>query len=179
MRTTNFLPWRQNRQRCCLRFWGLLFSGSLLLTLSLYLSVRSSQLTLASLSQPWRDSTQTLRQALEQRKQQWLGMQSQRQQQQRWELQKAATRDWQQVLTSLAETLPTQAWLTALRFQQSTLYLTGYTFTPGALSGLERALGAFPGFILKPAGEMRQDDQGRWLFNYILIRREVNNAEPL
>ena len=176
MKTPNFLPWRHYRQRHCLRFWGLMFTGSLLLTLSLYLSGRGSHAAGASASQQWRDSNLTLRQALEKRKQQWLSMQSQRQQQQRWEQQKAATREWQQVLTALSEALPAQAWLTGLRFQHAMLHLAGYSATPGALSGLERTLGMFPGFTLKPAGEMRQDDQGRWQFNYTLIRREVSDA---
>jgi pilus assembly protein HofN len=156
-----------------------MFTGSLFLTMSLYLSGRSSHSATLPTSQQWRDSNLTLRQALEQRRQQWLAMQSQRQQQQRWEQKKVATRDWQQVLITLSEILPAQAWLTRLRFQQSTLFLTGYTSTPGALSGLERALGVFPGFMLKPAGEMRQDEQGRWLFSYALSRREASDEEPL
>lgn len=154
----------------------MLFTGSLLVTLSLYLSGRSSQAASLPATKQWQDSNLTLRQAIEQRKAQWLAMQTRRQQQQRWEQKKAATRDWQQVLVALSETLPAQAWLSHLRFQQSTLYLTGYSATPGALSGLERALEAFPGFTLKPTGEMRQDEQGRWQFNYTLIRREASDG---
>ena len=30
MRTANLLPWRQRQQRHCLRFWGGMFTGSLL-----------------------------------------------------------------------------------------------------------------------------------------------------
>ncbi|WP_286809570.1 PilN domain-containing protein [Leclercia sp. UBA2479] len=179
MRTANLLPWRQSRQRHCVRFWGLLFTGSLFLVLSLYLSGRASHFAFLPASQQWRDSNLTLKQALEQRKKQWLAMQNQRQQRQRWEQQKAATRDWQPVLITLSDTLPAQAWLTRLRFQQSTLYLTGFTSTPGALNRLERALEAFPGFLLKPAGEMRQDAQGRWQFSYALSKREANDAGPL
>jgi len=160
------------------RFWGLLFTGSLFLVLSLYLSGRTSHFASLPASRQWRDSNLTLKQALEQRKKQWLAMQNQRQQRQRWEQQKAATRDWQQVLITLSETLPAQAWLTRLRFQQSTLYLTGFTSTPGALNRLERALEGFPGLRPGAPGEMRQDAQGRWQFSWTLTRKEQADADP-
>lgn len=35
MSAANLLPWRQQQKRHCLRFWGLLFTGSLLVTLGL------------------------------------------------------------------------------------------------------------------------------------------------
>ncbi|EPJ9455039.1 hypothetical protein QDZ17_001944 [Pluralibacter gergoviae] len=35
-RPVNLLPWRQNRRRCVLRFWGLMFSALPLLAAALY-----------------------------------------------------------------------------------------------------------------------------------------------
>ncbi|MGC8401514.1 hypothetical protein ACP3P6_16625 [Enterobacter mori] len=40
MSTANFLPWRQQRRMRCLRFWGVLFIASLLVTLTLGLGLR-------------------------------------------------------------------------------------------------------------------------------------------
>lgn len=178
MRAANLLPWRQQRQRRCLRLWGLLYGGSLLLVLGLALNVRAnSQLAQSELRQ-WHDSDRALRQAIEQRKKGWLALRHQRQQQARWEQRKAATRAWQPLLTALADALPAQAWLTRLRFQQSVLYLSGCAATPGALSGLEKSLGQLPGFALKPAGEMRQQAPGCWQFNYALAQQEAPDAEP-
>ncbi len=35
--TINLLPWRQTRRRACLRFWGVLFSASLVLSIGVLL----------------------------------------------------------------------------------------------------------------------------------------------
>ena len=42
MRTANLLPWRQRQQRRCLRFWGGMFTGSLLVALMLCATSRVS-----------------------------------------------------------------------------------------------------------------------------------------
>lgn len=178
MRTANFLPWRQRQRQGCLRFWGLLFTGSLLLALMLFVSSRViSPLTLR-VAGLWQASDRVLYQALEQRHKQAAALHTQRQQQQRWAQQKAVTRSWQPTLIALSGALPDQAWLATLRFQQSTLQLKGYAATLPAVEAFETALRQLPGFTLGTPGEMRQDAQGRWQFAYSLTRKELADADP-
>ncbi len=178
MRAANLLPWRQDQQRRCLRLWGLLYCASLSLVLCLALNERAQHRVTQKEIRQWHDSDQALRQAIERRKKEWLALRLQRQQLALWEQQKAATRAWQPLLTALADALPTRAWLTRLRFQQSVLYLSGCAATPGALSGVEKSLKLLPGFTLKPAGEMRLASPGCWEFNYGLAQQEAFDAEP-
>lgn len=178
MRTINLLPWRQWQRRRCLRVWGLMFTGSLLLALMLSAASRASDPLATRASMLWHASDLALRQGLEQRQKRWTALQTRLQQQQRWALRKAKTEAWQPALIALSRLLPEQAWLAQLRFQQSTLSLTGYAATLPALAALETALRQMPGFIPGAPGEMRQDAQGRWQFNWTLIRTESADADP-
>lgn len=178
MRTANLLPWRQRQRRRCLRFWGLMFTGSLLLTLMVCAASRASTLLATRASALRHTSDLTLRQGLAQRQKQWTALQARHQQQQRWALRKAKTEAWQPALIALSRHLPEQAWLAQLRFQQSTLSLTGYAATQHALVALETALRQVPGFIPGVPGEMRQDAQGRWQFSWTLTRKESADADP-
>ena len=178
MRTVNLLPWRQRQRRRCLRFWGLMFTGSLLLALMLSAASRASDPLVSRASTLRHASTLALRQGLEQRQKQWRALQARHQQQQRWALHKAKTEAWQPALIALSRLLPEQAWLAQLRFQQSTLSLTGYAATLPALAALETALRQMPGFIPGAPGEMRRDAQGRWQFSWTLTRTESADADP-
>ncbi|MEB6381238.1 PilN domain-containing protein [Leclercia adecarboxylata] len=179
MRTANLLPWRQRQKSHRLRFWSVLFSGSLLLTLMLWASLRIATSLQEQIFAQRQASDLALKQALAQRQKQWTARRARDQQQQRWAQQKAKTEAWQRVLIALARTLPEQAWLAQLRFQQSTLSLSGYAATLPALAGLETALRQLPGFIPGAPGEMHQDTQGRWHFSWTLTRKEQADADPL
>lgn len=178
MRTINLLPWRQRQRRRCLRFWGLMFTGSLLLALMLSAANQVSDRLVTRASTLRHASVLALRQGLEQRQKEWTALQARHQQQQRWALHKAKTEAWQPALIALSRLLPEQAWLAQLRFQQSTLSLTGYAATLPALAALETALRQMPGFIPGAPGEMRQDAQGRWQFSWTLTRTESADADP-
>ncbi len=178
MRTANLLPWRQRQQRRCLRFWGGMFTGSLLVALMIYATSRVSDAFVTRASALRHASDVALRQGLEQRQKQWTALQAKHQQQQRWMRDKARTEAWQPALIALSHLLPEQAWLAQLRFQQSTLSLTGYAATLPALAALEPALRQMPGFTPGAPGEMRQDAQGRWLFSWTLNRKESADADP-
>jgi len=178
MRTANLLPWRQWQRRRCLRFWGMMFTGSLLVTLMLCAASRACDPLVTRASMLRHTSDLALRQGLEQRQKQWTALQARHRQQQRWALQKAKTEAWQPALIALSRHLPEQAWLAQLRFQQSTLSLTGYAATLPALGALEAALRQVPGFIPGAPGEMRQDAQGRWQFSWTLIRKEGADVDP-
>ncbi len=178
MRAANLLPWRQRQRRRCLRFWGLMFTGSLLVTLMLCAASRACNPLVTRASALRHASDLALRQGLEQRQKQWTALQARHQQQQRRAQQKAKTEAWQPALIALSRHLPEQAWLAQLRFQQSTLSLTGYATTLPALGALEAALRQVPGFIPGAPGEMRQGAQGRWQFSWTLIRKEGADADP-
>ena len=77
-------------------------------------------------------------------------------------------RAWQPVLESFAGMMPSQVWLTELRYQPPSLMLTGYAATLPALSALRDGLGKMVGFTPGPTGELQQDDQGRWMFTFHL-----------
>lgn len=177
MRTANLLPWRQRQKRHCLRFWGLLFIGSLLLSLILFVTSRASLPLMMRVSALWQASDLSLRQALELRHKQWTARQSMHQQQQRWMQQKAMTVAWQPALIALASAIPQQAWLAQLRFQHSTLSLSGYAATLPSLKALETALRQLPGFTLGAPGEIKRDAQGRWQFSWSLTRKENVDAD--
>ena len=70
----------------------------------------------------------------------------------------------QPVLASLSRAIPSQVWLTELRYQPPALILTGYAITLPALSTLRDALGQIAGFTPGTPGELRQDSRGHWLF---------------
>ncbi len=178
MRTANLLPWRRRQKRDCLRFWAVLFSGTLLLLLMLWSTGRASDPLLVRAATLRHASDRVLHQALEKRQKQWRAFEAQRQQQQRWAQQKAKTMAWKPVLTALAAAIPEQTWLAHLRYQQSTLSLSGYALTLPALSALEAALRQLPGFTLGAPGEMRKDAQGRWQFSWTLTRKENADADP-
>ncbi|WP_336285411.1 PilN domain-containing protein [Citrobacter arsenatis] len=168
--TINLLPWRQTQRRACQRFWCVLFSASLLLSIGVLLRYQSvitvenrTELLLADAEKTRAEALMALKPRIQQRQQQ-------RQQIQARNKQRAQTRSWQQVLQRLAELLPEQAWLTKITWQQETLELTGNTLNFAALKALEAQLRQQPMFKLGSPGETQQDVQGRWQFHYRLTR---------
>ncbi|EPC3471467.1 PilN domain-containing protein [Enterobacter asburiae] len=156
MSLMNFLPWRQQRRARCLRFWGVMCVGTVLLMFAVIFCLRINPVMRLHALQTELTGTQTVQHALASR--QKLASQAQKPAQTRQQ------RAWQPVLESLSRATPSQVWLTELRYQPPALMLTGYAITLPALSALRDALGQIAGFTPGTAGELRQDSQGRWMF---------------
>lgn len=165
----NFLPWRARRQRQCLRLWLTIFSVTLLLIVLLAAMLRMQTAQKNRRLELIQQAGITLQTGLAQRKTNLLARQAEYQARQQRYRQLQATREWQQILTRLADTLPEQAWLSELRFQQRTLSLAGYAVSFTALSQLETALYALPGLRMGKPGPASRDAQGRWQFDYALV----------
>lgn len=160
MSIMNFLPWRQQRRARCLRFWGAMGVGTVLLMLVIMFGLRMNPLMRLHALQTDLTGMQTVQHALLSR--QKLASQAQ------LPAQTLQRRAWQPVLESLSRAMPAQAWLTELRYQPPALMLSGYALTLPALSALRDALGQIAGFTPGTAGELRRDSQGRWVFTLYL-----------
>lgn len=156
MSLMNFLPWRQQRRARCLRFWGAMCVGTVLLMFAVIFCLRINPVMRLHALQTELTGMQTVQHALASR--QKLASQAQKPAQTRQQ------RAWRPVLESLSRATPSQVWLTELRYQPPALMLTGYAITLPALSALRDALGQIAGFTPGTAGELRQDSQGRWMF---------------
>lgn len=156
MSLMNFLPWRQQRRARCLRFWGAMCVGTVLLMFAVIFCLRINPVMRQHALQTELTGMQTVQHALASR--QKLASQAQKPAQTRQQ------RAWQPVLESLSRATPSQVWLTELRYQPPALMLSGYAITLPALSALRDALGQIAGFTPGTAGELRQDSQGRWMF---------------
>jgi pilus assembly protein HofN len=156
MSIMNFLPWRQQRRARCLRFWGAMGVGTVLLMLVIMFGLRMNPLMRLHALQTELTGIQTVQHALLSR--QKLASQAQ------MPAQTLQRRAWQPVLESLSRAIPAQVWLTELRYQPPALMLSGYALTLPALSALRDALGQIAGFTPGTTGELRQDSQGRWMF---------------
>ncbi|EPL0397084.1 PilN domain-containing protein [Enterobacter ludwigii] len=160
MSMTNFLPWRRQRRVRCLRFWGVLFVATWLLILMVVFSLRMNPLVMSRALHIQLASMQSVQQVLVSRTRSGTETPTPVPAPQR--------RDWQPVLESFAGMMPSQVWLTELRYQPPSLILTGYAATLPALSALRDGLGKMAGFTPGPTGELQQDDQGRWRFTFHL-----------
>ncbi|WP_368544231.1 PilN domain-containing protein [Enterobacter soli] len=161
MSRVNLLPWRQQRRARCLRVWCLLLAGWLLVTFVLALGVRAHQrLSMRGLELEL-TGINAVQRALEARRRQTASITAQ----------SPAAPLWHPALESLAQAMPPQAWLTRLRYQASTLTLTGYAATLPALTAMADALPRVTGMTPGAAGELQQDDQGRWMFTFRLKRQ--------
>ncbi|ALL19441.1 pilus assembly protein HofN [Enterobacter asburiae] len=156
MSLMNFLPWRQQWRARCLRFWGAMCVGTVLLMFAVIFCLRINPVMRLHALQTELTGMQTVQHALASR--QKLASQAQKPAQTRQQ------RAWQPVLESLSRATPSQVWLTELRYQPPALMLSGYAITLPALSALRDALGQIAGFTPGTAGELRQDSQGRWMF---------------
>ena len=156
MSIMNFLPWRQQRRSRCLRFWGAMCVGTVLLLFVTIFCLRMNHLVRLRALQTDLTGMQSVQHALVAR--QRLTAQAQ------MPVQTLQQRAWQPVLESLSRAVPAQVWLTELRYQPPALMLSGYAITLPALSALRDALGLIADFTPGTTGELRQDSQGRWMF---------------
>lgn len=158
MSSTNLLPWRQKRRARCLRFWGAMFFGTALVMLMVIFCLRMTHLMRLHALQADLAGMQSVQHVLASH--QRLAAQTQMPARQQ--------RLWQPVMESLSRAIPAQVWLTELRYQPPALMLAGHATTLPALSALRDALGQIAGFTPGTAGELRQDNQGRWMFTFHL-----------
>ncbi|HDR2652285.1 MULTISPECIES: PilN domain-containing protein [Enterobacter] len=156
MSIMNFLPWRQQRRARCLRLWGGMCVGTMLLMFAIIFCLRINPLMKLRALQTDLTGMQAVQHALVAR--QRLTAQAQ------MPVQTVQQRAWQPVLESLSRAVPAQVWLTELRYQPPALMLSGYAITLPALSALRDALGLIADFTPGTTGELRQDSQGRWMF---------------
>lgn len=178
MYTVNLLPWRRQRQRRCALLWGVVFSATLLIVLLAALSQRYAlHAGLRSLSIA-RQADGALLTQLKRREIEWQVQQQRIQHLLARQQQRFSTRDWQQILTSLAKAMPPACWLTLLEYQQGTLRLTGLAATFDAMSLLEDRLKKLAGFQAGKAGGTERDTEGRWKFHFQLTRSSANESLP-
>lgn len=173
-RQVNLLRWREQRRRECLRFWGAMCIGVVLITLALIIAGRARQ----SQQHAWlalrQQSDQAVRQMLSQQERRLRAEQARVRVVQRRELQRAMTLRWQTTLLALAEKMPAQAWLTALEWQGEALRFTGLANRFPALTQVERVARSLTGFGPVTPGATRRDEQGRWQFSYQLQTEAVD-----
>ena len=160
MSILNFLPWRQQRRARCLRFWGAMCIGTVLLMFVVIVCLRMNQFVKLRALQTDLTGMQSVQHALVAR--QKLAAQAQ------LPVQTRQRRAWQPVLASLSRAIPSQVWLTELRYQPLALMMIGYASTLPALSALRNGVRQLAGFTPGPEGELRQDSQGRWMFTLYL-----------
>ncbi|EGQ5281530.1 pilus assembly protein HofN [Enterobacter hormaechei] len=162
MSMPNLLPWRRQQHIQHLRFWGLLFAASLLVMLAGGVSLRVTKTLALQSLQSELAGMRAVQKVLKARQPQSAGLKT-----------PSLPSDpaWQPALESLADAMPRQAWLTALRYQPPSLILSGYTTSLPALSAMTDALKRVTGFTPGPAGELQQDSQGRWMFSFQLHSR--------
>lgn len=171
-RSVNLLPWRESRRRDCLRYWALLCVGLWLIALAHIVSTRLSH----AQYRRWLDvrtvNDNALLQALVRREKALRAELAHWEAEQRQAAQRAQTMAWQSTLQTLAEKMPSQAWLTAVRWQGRVLEISGLANRFPALTEMDSALKALPGFRVVQPGATRQDPEGRWQFSYQLRQGE-------
>ncbi|EGQ5287048.1 PilN domain-containing protein [Enterobacter hormaechei] len=162
MSMPNLLPWRRQQRIQHLRFWGLLFAASLLVMLAGGVSLWVTKTLALQSLQSELAGMRAVQKVLKARQPQSAGLKT---------LSLPSDPAWQPALETLADAMPRQAWLTALRYQPPSLILSGYTTSLPALSAMTDALKRVTGFTPGPAGELQQDSQGRWMFSFQLHSR--------
>lgn len=174
----NFLPWRRQKRLRCIRLWTAILIATALMIVLVGAVWRVSAAVDLRLTTLWQQSDAALlaglhaaEQPLQLRRQRWQQAQAQL-------LRRQRTQAWRQTLLTLAENLPPNAWLTALRWQQNQLEISGLAGSFHALSELEQRLRKTAGFQLQPAGTVERDAQGRWQFHYQLNRERDDVAHP-
>lgn len=174
----NLLPWRQQRQQACRRFWGQLLVSGVGICVLVILAFRVMAGQDQRVDTLWQQSNTQMLSALAAKQPQFQALH------QRWLHQQAKaqrlqnTREWQQRLRELAQKIPESAWLTEMQFQQGQLSISGLTSTFQSLSELERVLETTDGFRLSQTGATERDAQGRWQFRYQLKKEDEHAAQP-
>ncbi|MDR3103463.1 MAG: PilN domain-containing protein [Yokenella regensburgei] len=163
MAVVNFLPWRENQRQQCLRLWGLLFGGTVLVTILLWFALGVEQRTLLAVTHVHKASQALLTKALTQREAELrLGLKKQ-EVHQRLQWRREQTRAWQQRFSVIAERCPQPVWLTEIDWQKGRLILDGFSVSFPALASLTSALRDIPGLSAATMGKTHRDNT-RWQF---------------
>ncbi|WLI77952.1 PilN domain-containing protein [Kosakonia sp. H02] len=174
----NFIPWRQQKRRRCLRFWAATFTVTALVITLCGLLWRAQAANDFNRARIWQQSDNAVLAGLV------AGEKPQRLRLAQWKLAQArllrrqATQAWRQTLLALAAELGQKAWLTQLRWRQNQLELSGLARSLNALSELEQRLQKIAGFHLQPMGATMRDAQGRWQFSWQLNREQGDVIQP-
>lgn len=171
----NFLPWRQQRRNACLRLWAGLFGVSTAIVLTFTLIGFLTRTTSGQANAVLLQAEQQLTTALTAAKPRLEARQRQVQQAIQRDRLREQTRRWQPAMESLSLSLPAQAWLTSMDYQQNTLELSGKALTFSALSALDAALRDSSVFEINHTGATERDAQGYWQFQYRVIWRETHD----
>lgn len=166
----NLLAWRSARRRACLRFWTLMFLGAAMVAASWWCRGWSHSRLEHRYLELIRQNHADCLQALTMRERQLQAIQPQQAQQQQRASRQLATSRWQSTLSSLADALPPQTWLTQLEWQGSLLSLKGHALHFSALSALEAAMKLVPEFHSATPGLTERDAEKGWRFSYHLSR---------
>lgn len=171
----NFLPWRRQRRNACLRLWGGLFGASTAIVLTFTLIGYLNRITSGQGNRVLLQAEQQLGTALTAAKPRLEARQRQVQQAIQRDKLREQTHRWQPAMESLALSLPAQAWLTSMDYQQNILELSGKALNFSALSALDTALRDSPVFEINHTGATLRDAQGYWQFQYRVIWREAHD----
>ncbi|WP_437887706.1 PilN domain-containing protein [Phytobacter sp. V91] len=177
-RTVNLMPWREQRQKNCRRFWILFLTLASLTMILATAGWRVRALLDRHLSSTRLQSDTQVFTRISSREPQFRALREQWVQQQSLARQREITAVWQVRLNSLANGMPDRAWLTTLHFRQGGLELTGLTRSFSALSALEQVLSSTQGFRLHQSGATERDEQGYWQFRYQLDEVDNNASRP-
>ena len=172
--TVNLCAWRAARRRRCVHLWGAFFISVGLILILLIVCWRQAQLQWQEGEEIRETGHRELLQVLVQREKQFRAEQAGWKVAQKFGEQLEATRRWQLLLGSLAQTLPEQTWLTALQWQGGTLSFAGLANRFADLATLDKAIRSLPGFASVAPGALLQDQQGRWQFSYQLVQGDAN-----
>jgi pilus assembly protein HofN len=174
MAVVNFLPWRENQRRQCLRLWGVLFGGSVLVTMLLWLALGVEQRTLLAVTRVHKASQSHLTKALTQREAALrLGLKKQ-EAQQHLQWRREQTRAWQQRFSAIAERCPQAVWLTGIDWQKGRLVLDGFSLSFPAMVSLTSGLRDIPGLSAATMGKTHRDNS-RWQFRLHMEGRDESS----
>ncbi|MFW0857825.1 PilN domain-containing protein [Cronobacter dublinensis] len=175
----NLLPWRHVRRRTRLIRWGGFF---LLCALAVALAAGIGYRVIARhqlvLQHKLEAQTLAIRAQKAQLQQARRAAAAYEALNARWQQRQRRREDvaaWQQRLITLADALPESLWLTALRFHDDRLEITGNAYEPQALALFEEKLRGLAPFTRLTPGETRREQEGYWRFS-VSLQKEPADA---
>ncbi|EGT5659213.1 pilus assembly protein HofN [Cronobacter dublinensis subsp. dublinensis] len=177
-RHVNLLPWRHVRRRTRLIRWGgffLLCALAVALVAGIgYRVIARQQLVLQHKLEAQTLAISAQKAQLQQARRAaaaYEALNARWQQRQRRREEVAA---WRQRLITLADVLPESLWLTALRFHDDRLEITGNAYEPQVLALFEEKLRGLAPFTRLTPGETRREQEGYWRFSVSLQKESAD-----
>ncbi|ALB64379.1 pilus assembly protein HofN [Cronobacter condimenti 1330] len=171
-RHINLLPWRHVRRRTRLIHWGSFFTFAALaavLATGFAHGILARQLrAFEQRAEKQANAITGYKTTLREARRAAQTYEALRLRWQRRESHRQSVAAWEQRLQTLADTLPDSLWLTALRFHDDRLELTGNAYDAQALPGFEETLQRLTPFTRLAPGEMRREKEGYWRFHLSL-----------